>query len=75
MENSFLPPLVAGTAGWLSVVVCVECGISLLQVKQATGESFAKASNALFMETSAKDGSNVHELFRSIGMSMLGEVP
>ena len=41
-----------------------------LQVSRATGEAFAKNSNALFMETSAKDGSNVHDLFRAIGIKI-----
>ena len=40
----------------------------VLQVSKATGEAFAKNSNALFVETSAKDGSNVHDLFRTIGI-------
>lgn len=31
------------------------------------GESFARNADAIFMETSAKDGSNVHDLFRRIG--------
>jgi len=34
---------------------------------RATGETFAKNSSALFMETSAKDGTNVQELFKTIG--------
>ena len=38
-----------------------------VQVSLATGEAFAKNSNAIFRETSAKDGSNVHSLFRTIG--------
>jgi len=36
------------------------------QVLRATGETFAKNSSALFMETSAKDGTNVQELFKTI---------
>lgn len=40
-----------------------------LQVLYATGEAFAKNSNAIFTETSAKDGSNVHDLFKTIGKS------
>ena len=42
--------------------------VIVLQVSRATGEAFAKNSNALFIETSAKDGSNVHDLFRTIGI-------
>ena len=44
-------------------VLCVH----YLQVETATGETFAKNASAIFMETSAKDGSNVQELFRTIG--------
>jgi Ras-related protein Rab-22 len=40
------------------------------KVSRATGEAFAKNSNALFMETSAKDGSNVHDLFRAIAETL-----
>ena len=43
------------------------CGVASLQVETATGETFAKNASAIFMETSAKDGSNVQELFRTIG--------
>ncbi len=38
-----------------------------MQVSTATGEMFAKNANAIFMETSAKDGHNVQELFKEIG--------
>ena len=44
------------------------CACVVPQVSRATGEAFAKNSNALFLETSAKDGSNVHDLFRTIGI-------
>lgn len=40
------------------------------RVPYATGEAFAKNSNALFTETSAKDGSNVHDLFRTIAETL-----
>ena len=36
----------------------------------STGETFARNTEALFMETSAKDGRNVQELFRTIGTSI-----
>lgn len=36
------------------------------EVFKTTGESFAKNANAIFMETSAKNGSNVQDLFRII---------
>ena len=45
----------------------------ILQVSLATGEAFAKNSNAIFSETSAKDGSNVHDLFTAIGVYCAGE--
>lgn len=38
-----------------------------LQVARSTGETFAKNSDAIFLETSAKDNINVHDLFRTIG--------
>ncbi|XP_064395354.1 ras-related protein Rab-22A-like [Halichondria panicea] len=40
------------------------------QVSTATGETFAKNANAIFMETSAKDGHNVQELFKEIAESL-----
>lgn len=40
------------------------------RVSLATGEAFAKNSNAIFRETSAKDGSNVHSLFRTIAEAL-----
>ena len=46
--------------------VCV-CVCVLTQVQTLTGETFARNTEALFMETSAKDGRNVQELFRTIG--------
>jgi len=39
----------------------------LFQVAKSTGENFAKNSDAIFVETSAKDNINVHDLFRTIG--------
>ena len=41
-----------------------------IQVQTSTGETFARNTEALFMETSAKDGRNVQELFRTIGIYM-----
>lgn len=40
----------------------------LCQVTRTTGETFARNASALFMETSAKEGTNVQELFKSIGI-------
>lgn len=50
------------------VCVCA-CVCVLIQVQTSTGETFARNTEALFMETSAKDGRNVQELFRMIGTS------
>ena len=38
-----------------------------LQVPYKTGEEYAKGLQAIYFETSAKDGTNVEELFRTIG--------
>ena len=45
-----------------------------VQVQTSTGETFAKNTEALFMETSAKDGRNVQELFRTIGMYTINTI-
>lgn len=39
---------------------------SARQVQTSTGETFARNTDALFMETSAKDGRNVQDLFKTI---------
>ena len=38
-----------------------------LQVTASAGANFAKNADAIFMETSAKENVNVHELFKAIG--------
>ena len=63
-----------GGRGWLVASVCC---VSMLvswagfQVAKSTGENFAKNSNAIFLETSAKDNINVHDLFRTIGEELV----
>ena len=39
-----------------------------IQISRTTGETFARNANAVFMETSAKEGTNVRELFKTIGI-------
>ena len=50
----------------ISSIMCVYVRVPI-QVQTSTGETFARNTEALFMETSAKDGRNVQELFRTIG--------
>ncbi len=38
-----------------------------IQVAVTAGENFAKNADAIFLETSAKENINVHELFKAIG--------
>jgi Ras-related protein Rab-2A len=44
-------------------------------VSKEEGEKFAKANNALFMETSARDGTNVHEAFSRLVTKILEQIP
>ena len=41
--------------------------IRTLQISYSSGKNFATTVNAIFFETSAKDGTNVEELFVDVG--------
>lgn len=61
-DSSPLPNAMSST---LECVVCV--WLFVVQVAMATGKAYAEEIEAIFFETSAKEGTNIHELFHAIG--------